>query len=137
MTRVVLIKAGPTPWDAEHRIRGDHTLPLTEDARAKITVMLDDLPPVDAVYRCKHNEACDQVAKMIATLRKLKARDDEHLDAWCLGLWQGLRLDDLRARYRTALEQWEQSPATVVPPEGEGFTEAIDRLRGAVRKILK
>jgi probable phosphoglycerate mutase len=137
MTRVVLIKAGPTPWDTEHRISGNLTLPLTEDARAKITVLLDGLPPIDAVYRCRKNEACDEAAKMIGTLRKLKPRDDEQLDAWCLGLWQGLRMDDLRQRYRTALEQWEESPATVVPPEGEAFTEAIERLRGAARKILK
>ena len=137
MTTVVLIKAGPTPWDAEHRISGNLTLPLTEDARAKLLVLLDSLPPIDAIYCCKSNEACDQVAKMIATLRKLKPRDDADLDAWCLGLWQGLRMDDLRQRYRSALEQWEESPQLVVPPEGEAFTEAIDRLKNAVRKIVR
>ena len=137
MTRVVLIKAGPTPWDAEQRIAGNMSLPITEDARSKIAVMLDSLPAIDAVYVARKNEACSQVAKMIGTLRQLRPRDEPALDAWCLGLWQGLKFDDLRQRYPTALEQWEDSPATVVPPEGEPFTDCIDRLRGAIRKILR
>jgi broad specificity phosphatase PhoE len=137
MTQVVLIKAGPTPWDAEERIAGNVSLPLTDEARERIAHLLDTLPPVDAVYRCQSNESCDQVAKMMATLRKLKPRDVPELGAWCLGLWQGLRLEDLRQRYPTALEQWEQSPATIVPPEGEPFTDAIDRLAGAAGKIVR
>jgi broad specificity phosphatase PhoE len=137
MTRVVLIKAGPTPWDAEERISGNLTLPLTNDARNKIAILLESLPPIDSVYLSKSNEACDQVGKMIATLRKLRPRDHADLDAWCLGLWQGLRMEDLRQRYKSALEQWEEAPASVVPPEGEGFIDAIDRLRQGIRKIVR
>jgi probable phosphoglycerate mutase len=137
MTRVVFIKAGPTPWDLEDRISGNHTLPLTDDARAQIVVLLESVPPVDAIYRAKKNEACDQVAKLVATLHNLRPRDDENLDAWGLGLWQGLRMEDIRQRYRAALEQWEQSPATIVPPEGEAFTDAVDRLHRAMRKIVR
>src|SRR2546423_1431093 len=122
MTRVLLIQAAPTAWDADERISGNLTLPLTDEARQKIARLIDTLGPIDAVYRARHNEACDQVAKMIAALHSLRARDNEDLDAWSLGLWQGLRMDDLRQRYPTALSQWEDSPATVVPPEGEAFT---------------
>jgi len=137
MTRVVLIKAGPTPWDAEQRISGNLSLPLTDDARARLAMLLETLPPIDVVYRPRCNEACDQAAKMIATLRKLRPRDEPELDAWCLGLWQGLRMDDLRQRYKSALEQWEEAPATIVPPDGEPFTDAIERLREATRKIVR
>jgi broad specificity phosphatase PhoE len=137
MTRVVLIKAGPTQWDAEERIGGNFNLPLTEEGRAKIVVLLDGLPQIDAVYRCAENDACDEVAKMIARPRNLKPRDNAQLDAWNLGLWQGLRMEDLRQRYPTVIEQWEESPATVLPPGGESFLDCIDRLRGALRAILR
>src|SRR4051794_33754176 len=98
MTRVLLIKAGPTPWDAEERISGNVTLPLSDDGRAQIAMLLESLPAIDVVYCCRHNEACDQTAKMIATHHKLRPRDNEDLDAWGLGLWQGLRMEDLRQR---------------------------------------
>jgi broad specificity phosphatase PhoE len=137
MTRVLLIKAGPTQWDVEKRISGNLPLPLTDDARKQIAGLLDTLPPIDSVYRCKTNEACDEVGRMIALRDNIRARDNEHLEAWDLGLWQGLRFDDLRQRYPTVLEQWEESPATVVPPEGESFTDAIARLSDATRRILR
>src|SRR5256885_16275896 len=107
MTRVLLIKAGPTAWDDEHRITGNMTLPLTSDARDKLARVIESLGAIDTVYRPKQNEACDQVAKMIATLHNLRPRNNEDLDAWALGLWQGLRMADLRQRYPTALSQWE------------------------------
>ena len=53
-----------------------------------------------------------------------------------MGLWEGLRLDDLRQRYPKVIQQWETAPATVVPPEGESFGDAISRLRDATRKLL-
>jgi broad specificity phosphatase PhoE len=137
MTRVILIKAGPTRWDVEQRISGNLPLPLTEEARANLVPLIQSLPPVDAVYHCQHNEACDEVAKMVAKAHEIKPRDNEALEGWCLGLWQGMRLEDLRQRYPTAIEQWEESPSTVVPPEGETLLEAIARLRDAVKKILK
>jgi broad specificity phosphatase PhoE len=137
MTRVLLIKAGPTPWDLEKRISGNVALPLTEAATTNLPAMLQTLPKVDAVYHCKSNDACHQVAKLIAAQNNLKARDNEHLESWCLGLWQGLRMEDLRQRYPTVLEQWEDSPEKVVPPEGESFIDAIARLRDATRKILR
>jgi len=137
MTHVVLIKAGPTPWEAETRLVGNLSLPLTEDARAKIMVLLDELPPIDTVYHFKKNEACHAVAKMVATKSKIPARDNAKLDEWSLGLWQGLRMEELHQRYPTAIEQWEQSPASVVPPEGEAFEDVVSRLHGAVRNIVR
>src|SRR5215204_1675902 len=113
MTRVVLINAGPTRWDVEERISGSLPLPLTDEARASLPQLIQSLPQIDAIYRCKNNEACDEVAKAIALARKLKPRDNGELDAWCVGLWQGLRLEELRQRYPSAIEQWEESPASV------------------------
>lgn len=137
MTRVLLIKAGPTPWDDEERISGNVSLPLTAAGRDAIARLIATLPLLDAVYRSKQNEACDQVAEMIGTLQNVRPRDNADLESWCLGLWQGLRMEDLRQRYPSALEQWEDSPSKVIPPEGEPFSDAIDRLAGAVKKIVR
>ena len=43
MTRVLLIQAGPTAWDAEERISGNLTLPLTYDARQQIAQLIENL----------------------------------------------------------------------------------------------
>src|SRR4051812_31248030 len=127
MPKFLLIHAGPTPWDEEDRVSGDHTLPLTDDARAAMLRVVDEIrDTVTAVYRPAQNEACDDVAKMVARRFRLRPRDNEDLDAWHLGLWQGLRREDVKRRFPSAARQWEESPATVVPPEGESFEQALE-----------
>jgi len=137
MTRVLLIQAGPTPWDVEGRVTGNHTLPLTDEARTRIAQLVETLQPVDSIYRPSGNEACDEVARIIAKRFSLRLRDSADLNAWGLGLWQGLRRDDVKQRYPKVYQQWDDAPETVVPPEGESFIDAVERLRGAVRKILR
>jgi broad specificity phosphatase PhoE len=138
MTRVFIIHAGPTPWDTEGRLTGNHTLPLTEDALRAIESLVQTLPQdVAAVYRCKSNEACDQVAKLVGARFKLRPRDNAELDTMRLGLWQGLLREQLRFRFPTSFPRWEEAPAEINPPEGETFDQAHQRMLRGLRKILK
>ena len=139
MTRVLLIQAGQTPWDVEGRLGGRHSLPLQPDARARIQRTIDEFspPPPVAVYRARRNEACDEVAKLIAVKFNLRPRDNADLDEIDVGLWQGLTRNDLRTRYPSAFVQWEKHPDAVTPPDGESFVDAVDRLAGALRNIIR
>src|SRR5438876_6282170 len=138
MTRVLIIQAGPTQWDEEGRLTGNHTLPLSEEAGPAIEALVSTLPDaVAAVYRCKTNEACDQVAKLVAVRFKLRPRELADLDAIKLGLWQGLLREQLRFRFPTSFPRWEIAPAEINPPDGETFDQAYQRLRGAARKIIR
>jgi probable phosphoglycerate mutase len=138
MTRVVAIQAAPTPWDEEERLVGNHTLPLTEAAQESIrqTIARIDFP-VHAVYRCAANEATNQAGRLAAQQFHLRARDAAGLEEMSVGLWKGLTRNDLRARFPSAFPRWEQNAMAVNPPEGESLTDAIERLRQALRKILR
>lgn len=137
MTRVLLIQAGPTPWDIEGRLGGRHSLPLQPEARAWIQSTVDQLtgPPV-VVYRAKRNEACDETAKIVATQFNLRPRDHTDLDEIDFGLWQGLTRNELRTRFPKAFAQWEKNPATVNAPDGETLANVIERLTHALRSIV-
>jgi len=135
---MLIILAGPTPWDAEGRLTGSHTLPLTDEAKTSIESLVRALPKdVSAVYRCKANEACDQAAKLVADQFKLRPRDVTELDAVNLGLWQGLLREQLRFRFPTSFPHWEEAPAEINPPDGETFDQAYQRLRRGARKIIR
>lgn len=138
MTRLILIEAGPTPWDAEDRLVGNHTLPLAPGAAAVVAAAVAQLDhPVDAVYRSAANEATNQAAQLLADRFKLRARDNPDLEEVDLGLWQGLTRTDAKFRFPSAFDEWLQNPAGVRPPEGEALEAAVDRLRGSLRKILR
>jgi broad specificity phosphatase PhoE len=137
-TRVVLIEAGPTPWDAEGRIVGSRPLPLTAEGVDAIRHLLETLSEaVKSVYRTAQNEACDQAAKLISQKFGLRPRDNQDLETVNLGLWEGLTREEVRFRFPTVFPQWEEHPLAVTPPDGEPLTGAIDRIGGALKRILR
>jgi probable phosphoglycerate mutase len=135
---IVLIHAGPTQWDVEGRLAGNHPLPLTVEARAGVVDVASRFgASVSDVYRFKKNDACNEAADIVAKAAKIRMRESGDLDEVNLGLWQGLTESDLKFRYPKAYAQWDQNPLAVNPPEGEPLSDAIDRLRGGLRRILK
>ena len=138
MTRVLLIHAGPTPWDVENRLAGAHSLPLTADAVAAARSLVDAIAtPVTAVNLDRGNEACLQVGEMIGAKFSLRMRDRDEFREMRLGLWEGLTREELRRRFPTAFPQWEEHPHTVTPPEGESIEQAIARVEPALTKTLR
>jgi broad specificity phosphatase PhoE len=136
--RAVLIEAGPTPWDVEERLVGSASLPLTAEAMDAIGHLLSALPePVEAVYRPAANEACRQAGQIIAKKYGLRPRDNAELEEVGLGLWQGLFPQDVRQRFPTVYPKWEEEPLQVTPPDGEPLEAAIQRVGGAVRRIVR
>ena len=137
-TRVVLIEAGPTPWDTEGRIIGSRPLPLTAEGIDAMRHLVETLPfPVQSVYRPRINEACDQAAKMIAQRFDLRPRDNADLDAVNLGHWEGLTPADLNFRFPTVFPQWLENPLAVTPPDGEALPAAVRRISDAARRIVR
>jgi broad specificity phosphatase PhoE len=136
--RLVLIEAGPTPWDLEERLVGNASLPLMAEAMDAIGHLLGTLSePIEAVYRPAANEACRQAAQIIAKKYTLRPRDNPDLQPVGLGLWQGLLPRDVRQRFPTIYPKWEQQPLLVTPPDGEPLEAAIRRVGDAVNRILR
>jgi|HubBroStandDraft_1064217.scaffolds.fasta_scaffold226896_2 broad specificity phosphatase PhoE len=138
VTRVLLIEASPTPWDAEGRISGRMSLPLSAEAIDAMRHLVDSIEQrVAGIYCPAENEACDQVAKMVGKKFDLRARDSAQLHEVRMGLWEGLTRDELKLRYPTVFPQWFSNPLSVTPPEGEPVEGAIVRIGGALGRILK
>jgi broad specificity phosphatase PhoE len=137
-TRVILLEAGPTPWDTEGRLVGRRPLPLVAEAIDAIRRLVDSLPfEIHSIYRAKANEACDQTARLIAERFSLRLRGNSDLDEVGLGLWEGLTPEELQFRFPTVFPQWQTNPLGVNPPDGEPLDSAIQRIGTAVRAILR
>jgi broad specificity phosphatase PhoE len=138
MTQVLLIHAGPTPWDEENRLVGSRSLPLTADAAAAVRSLVDNLSTtVTAICLDRNNEACEAVAGLLAEKFDVKPKDFAELAEWRLGLWEGLTREEVRRRFPTVIAEWVDRPQLIQPPGGEAFPEVIDRMTPALRKILK
>jgi len=124
--RLILVRSGPTEWDESGRLGGGADLPLSAAGIERTESLVSGLDEAKV--------AAVLTAPDEASLATVKSRILDELREVGLGLWEGLRPDDLEERYPRVCKQWLASPEGVRVPEGEPVVEARDRLINALLK---
>ncbi|MEO0631227.1 MAG: histidine phosphatase family protein [Planctomycetota bacterium] len=135
---VVLIRCGPTDWDADGRIVGRIDLPLAADSSLWLSDLLAGLEGADLSCVMHGSDQCllataEAVARV--TGGKLK-RVPELVDVG-MGLWEGLREQELEEKFPSAHREWRENPSNVSIPEGEPLRDAGRRLVSTIGRTLE
>jgi broad specificity phosphatase PhoE len=138
MKKLIIIRAGNPAWEEENRIQGTLPLPLCHESRQA----MDDIARTldgerfDCVYS-SGNESSGVTAGYLARQCGKKTRRIASLHEPNFGLWQGLRLEDIRIRFGNAYKQWRADPTCVCPPQGETILDAYGRVLSAMKRLKK
>lgn len=137
-TRVLLIRPGATSYDEQGRIQGVLDLPLTDTGWTQVGRLTDRLANAElsGLY-CGPASSAQSTAEGIGKRLNLRARMVPEFRNLDQGLWQGLHVEEVRRRHAKVYRQWLEEPRTICPPEGESVAEAIDRVRGVLRTLLR
>ena len=139
---IYLVQCGATDWSGpagQERMQGRISLPLSPVGQEQAAGAARRLAEIElaAVYS-PDAEACLQTAKAVAAGHKgCKVRKLADLEEVNLGLWQGMLVSEVKSRHPRVYRQWLDEPASVTPPEGEGFTDAYQRVCAAVKKVIR
>lgn len=134
MTPLVLIRHGPTEWNAEGRIQGHSDVPLSAAGRDAVKGWR--LPPELAA----ENGDWDWLSSPLARARETAAllrhgtgaaetRFEDALMEMRWGDWEGRRLDELRAEDGSHMAAEEARGLDFRPPGGESPREVQGRLK--------
>ncbi|NQV28396.1 MAG: histidine phosphatase family protein [Rhodopirellula sp.] len=138
MSTVVLVRPGCTDFDEQKRIQGSLDLPLNHRGQCQLEKVIDAIrdQPVEAVVTgpC---DPCRSTAEAVAHALDVTIKEKKALCNLDQGLWQGLCVDEIRKKFPRAFRQWEESPQTVCPPEGETVASVVERMISALKKPLK
>ncbi|KAA0215815.1 MAG: histidine phosphatase family protein [Leptolyngbya sp. PLA3] len=136
---VLLVRSCATEWDDCGRLVGSSDLPLCEAGRGRIEQALDAMGSNDLdVVLSSADESSVQIAELVAGSTNARVRVVESLSDVRLGLWEGLRANELAERYPTAFRQWQADPGSVQVPGGESFHAGRERIvDGLVRALEK
>ncbi|MBI3861988.1 MAG: histidine phosphatase family protein [Planctomycetia bacterium] len=138
MAQILLIRPGCTEFDEQRRIQGNLDLPLSSGGRQQVERLLADLAQVEIdVLYSSPCEPARSTAESIAAARGLAVKEIEGLYNVNHGLWQGLKVDDVRRKHPKVFKQWQESPEAICPPGGESLADAVARVRKALEKPLK
>ena len=138
MTKIILIRPGATDYDKQERIQGDLDVPLNPQGNGEVAKLVEELSkmPIEAVY-APPCEPAQQTARAIAEALDVKCRKLDRMKNLNHGLWQGMRVDEVRLKYPRAYRQWQDQPECVQPPAGETLDQASRRIDSTLAKLLK
>jgi broad specificity phosphatase PhoE len=78
-----------------------------------------------------------ETAELIADRSSIRIRTENGLSEIDYGLWQGLKVDEIKRRQPRLQKQWLEAPSGVRPPGGETLAEAQERVWNTVVSIVK
>ena len=142
MTQIVLIRPGATVYDEQNRVQGVLDVPLSERGRAEVARLAATLSgTVEGValvsLYCGPGESVVRTAEAIGKALGLRPRRVDELRNLDQGLWQGLQIEEIRRRNNRVFRQWMEDPLTVCPPQGEPVGDALDRIKGALKPLIR
>lgn len=134
----VLVPAGSTAWEESGRVTGGADLPLCPEGRAQASKAAEELSSrsISLVLHAS-DDASVETAKLIASASGCKTRTVEDLAEMSLGLWEGLAAEEFAEKFPTASKQWQDDPASIVPPEGETLSAADERIVASLARALE
>ena len=122
----------------DRRLQGTLPLPLSDKGKIALKQVAQILKDYEfgTIYN-SGNESSGPTAEYLADLCEVKTRKITELRELNCGLWQGLRIKDIKKRYCKAYKQWRSDPASVCPPEGEQLDNCRDRVIDALKTIFR
>ena len=138
LLEIVLIPTGSTEYDRQGRVQGTLDVPLSEDGRQEVNQIVEDLQgtKLKALY-ASPNQASQETGEAVAKALDIKLRMADWLYNLDHGLWQGLLIEDVKAKHPKVYRQWQEQPENICPPEGETIATARSRVAKALLKLQK
>ncbi len=138
MFQVLLLRPGSTEYDRQGRIQGNLDIPLCEDGRQQVELLLGEIDTsgLVAIYTGPGN-AARQTGDLLAQKTALKPKPIAGLANLDHGLWQGMLVDDVRTKQPKIYKRWQVEPQTVCPPQGESVNAAQKRVQESLTKITR
>jgi len=141
-TRMLLVRHGQTPWNADGRWQGHGDPGLTVEGHAQ----------ADELARALHEEAerrrwsrviasdlarAQQTARAVANLLSLPVELDLRLRELDVGAWSGLSRSEIAERDPETLQAFERGEPTIRPGGGESRIEIRERTHAFVCEVAE
>jgi phosphoserine phosphatase len=137
--RLFLLRHAETDWNRERRYQGWQDIPLCEAGRVQAEAAARRLSGsrLAAVWSSPQQRARDTAAA-IASPHGLEVHTHEAFKEMGFGPWEGLTVDEARARFPDAYQAWDETPHVATWPGAESLVQVqarvlagLDELRAA------
>jgi probable phosphoglycerate mutase len=135
-TPLWLFRPADTAWDGAGRIQGNVDLPATEESLAELRQRVARLGEGPELLFHPPDGCAAESARVVASRFGCRVESVAGLAEPDFGLLQGLGMAEFERRFESRFAEWNDSPLTVVPPEGEPMSDARARILDAFCGVL-
>lgn len=136
MGRLLIVRHGETPWNAEGRLQGHADIDISEKGRqqaGKVAKRLADTP-IDVAYASDLARAW-HTAKIVLDQRDVPLHPAEGLRERYYGVFEGLTVEDRKARYPDEFAASLVKDLEFAAPGGESARGTLERMTRVIGEI--
>ena len=141
MSTVILIRAGSTDYDEQHRVLGMLDMPVNNRGVEQIREINGQLTSkgirLQAILTSPEDPACGTAHAVAEFQGGVKVKEMDELRNVNQGLWQGLPESDIRKRFPRLFKSGKEDVTAICPPEGETLSDACQRLERVLSKAMR
>ncbi len=141
MSTVILIRAGSTDYDEQHRVLGTLDMPVNTRGVEQIREINRQLQEkgirLQAILTSPEDPARSTAHAIAEAQSGAKVKELDELRNVNQGLWQGLPESDIRKRFPRLFRSGKEDVTAICPPEGETLSDACQRLERALTKAMR
>ncbi len=141
MSTVILIRAGSTDYDEQHRVLGTLDMPVNNRGVEQIREINGQLAAkgikLQAILTSPEDPACGTAHAVAEVQGGVKVKEMDELRNVNQGLWQGLPESDIRKRFPRLFKSGKEDVTAICPPEGETLSDACQRLERVLSKAMR
>lgn len=136
--RVLLVRHGETPWNAEGRYQGQIDIPLSAAGEAQALALWKRLEsvPIDRAVASPLSRA-RTTAQIALGERAGLLTIDPGLSEIAHGTWEGKLASEIDASDPARFQAWRDAPESVQMPEGESLLQVYERVWPAFARAVE
>lgn len=137
MKRLYLLRHGETDGSAHLRYCGQTDIPLNKDGIEQARQLARRLSkePIDVIYSSDLIRAYETAA-IVARGRGLNVKRNKNLREIHLGDWEGLTMEEMRAKDTDLVDKWMVEFSTFRMPNGESIPGFKARVEKGIKDII-
>jgi len=138
MTKIILVRHGQTAWNREERFRGHADIPLDETGLVQAQAVAKRIAlqwKPNVIYAGPLSRTI-QTAQPTAQAFRLTVQSEPGLIDVDCGDWQGLSLEEVRAKWPREYEMYLHSPKEFQFPGGESLEQGRIRALRCVKELI-
>ena len=137
--RLIIVRHGETSWNRQKRLQGQKDIPISKIGLKQAKVLAKRLgnKKIDVIYTSRLKRAIKTAEEIKKFHKNAKLIKEKALNEMSWGIWEGLKMDYIKRKYRELYKKREKDKFNFRIPNGESPIILKNRIRKIISKIIK